>query len=181
MCRIWHKAKPTSVKNPQANGICERVHQVIANMIRTFNVPELDINLQDPWSEIINAVAWAIRSSYNTGIDATPGELVFGRDMIYNIPYVPNWSLIEKRKQDMIDKNLKRENKTRYDFDYKIGDKVLIRLTEIQRKLNKKAEGPYEILQNFTNGTVKIQRGACQERINIRRLQPYTEQQSIYN
>ena len=76
------KAKPTSVKNPQANGICERVHQVIANMIRTFNVPELDINLQDPWSEIINAVAWAIRSSYNTGIDATPGELVFGRDMI---------------------------------------------------------------------------------------------------
>ena len=81
----------------------------------------------------------------------------------------------------MIDKNLKRENKTRYDFDYKIGDKALIRLTEIQRKLNKKAEGPYEILQIFTNGTVKIQRGACQERINIRRLQPYTEQQSIYN
>ena len=32
------KTKPTAVKNPQANGILERVHQVLSNMLRTSNI-----------------------------------------------------------------------------------------------------------------------------------------------
>jgi hypothetical protein len=30
------KGKPITVKNPQANAIIERVHQVVGNIIRTF-------------------------------------------------------------------------------------------------------------------------------------------------
>src|SRR5687767_8530897 len=32
------KKKPVTVRNPQANAIVERIHQVIANMIRTFEL-----------------------------------------------------------------------------------------------------------------------------------------------
>jgi transposase InsO family protein len=32
------KAKPSTVRNPQTNAIVERVHQVIGNIIRTFEL-----------------------------------------------------------------------------------------------------------------------------------------------
>ncbi len=68
-----------------------------------------------------------------------------------------------------------RENKNHFDYDYIIGDKVLIMYDGIQRKLTPHQNGPYEIIQVFTNGTVKIQRGPIQERINIRQLMSYVE------
>ena len=36
-----------------------------------------------------------------------------------------------------------------------------------------KGLGPYEVTEVFTNGNVRIQRGAVNERINIRRLEPH--------
>ncbi len=35
--------------------------------------------------------------------------------------------------------------------------------------------GPYEILETYDNGTVKLQIGAVEDFINIRRLKPYVE------
>ena len=39
------KRKGTAARNPQANAIIERVHQTIGNIIRTFNVQDLDEDL----------------------------------------------------------------------------------------------------------------------------------------
>ncbi len=36
------KRKPTTIKNPQANAICERVHQVIGTMMRTSELDMAD-------------------------------------------------------------------------------------------------------------------------------------------
>ena len=47
---------PISKRNPQANAITERVHQTIGNVIRTFQVQELDFE-EDPWAGILTAVA----------------------------------------------------------------------------------------------------------------------------
>ena len=38
-------------------------------------------------SSIDNAV-WAIRSTYHTVLKASPGAAVFGRDMLFDIPFV---------------------------------------------------------------------------------------------
>jgi hypothetical protein len=35
-------------------------------------------------------------------LEATPAQLVFGRDMIFNIKTVVNWDLIRKRKQSQV-------------------------------------------------------------------------------
>src|SRR5687768_17805497 len=41
------KKKPITVRNPQANAIVERIHQVIANMIRTYELEENDLDQED--------------------------------------------------------------------------------------------------------------------------------------
>ncbi len=38
--------------------------------------------------------------------------------------------------------------------------------------------GPHVIKHVYTNGTVLLQRGAIEERVNIRRITPYFEEQN---
>ena len=53
--------------------------------------------------------------------------------------------------------------------------RVLIKRDGILRKLEDRYDGPYTITQVFTNGTVRVKHGTVNERINIRRLAPYFE------
>ena len=70
------------------------------------------------------------------------------------------------------DKSTLRENSKRLDYDYTVGQQVYIKLNPPYRKIEGPKLGPYEITEVFTNGNVRIQRGAVNERINIRRLEP---------
>jgi hypothetical protein len=72
------KGKPTTIKNPQANAICERVHQVLGTMMRTSELDMADsVHPADIDTFIDNAV-WAIRSTYQTVLKASPGAAIFG-------------------------------------------------------------------------------------------------------
>jgi transposase InsO family protein len=166
------KQKPITVRNPQANAIIERVHQTIGNMIRTFNLEENLLDNDDPWSGILSATAFAVRSTYHTTLRATPGQLVFGRDMILNIQHIANWKAIQDHKQMIINKNNQRENAKRLAHVYHIGDQVLLD-KDNTNKYENPYEGPYTILQVNTNGTVRLQMGAVIDTVNIRRLHPY--------
>jgi hypothetical protein len=77
------KPKPSTSHNPQSNGIIERVHLTLGNMLRSFEMQNKTLNEEDPWSSFLAATAWAIRSTYHTTLHATPTQLVFGRDMIF--------------------------------------------------------------------------------------------------
>ena len=67
------EVKPISFGNPQANTILERVHQTIGNMIKTFQICNRDdLDEEDPWSGILSAVVFAMRSAYHTTLEATP-------------------------------------------------------------------------------------------------------------
>ena len=99
------KVKLITVRNPQANAIIERVHQVIANMIHTFELEDNYLDKDDPWSGILSATAFAIHSTYHTTLNATLGQLVFGRDMIFNIKHIADWEAIRQQKQKIINEN----------------------------------------------------------------------------
>ena len=108
-------------------------------------------------------------------LGSSSGSAVFGRGMLFDIPYTADWADIGKRRQEQVDKSNMLENKRRLDWDHKVGDKVLIVKKGIIRKIEVPNDGPYTITQVHTNGTVRIQRGASSERLHIRRLHPYFE------
>ena len=135
------KANPITTRNPQANAIIERVHQTLGNIIRTFELQENYLDEDDPWAGVLSAAAFAVRATYHTMLQKTPGQLVFGRDMILNVKHIANWEYIRQRKQKLIDKNNQRENSKRIPYQYQEGDKILLKKgTEF------KYEQPYSCL-----------------------------------
>jgi hypothetical protein len=167
------KPKCTTMENPQANAPVERVHQVIQNMIRTKDLSNRVFDYIDPWGEIISSIAWAICASYHSIFGATPAQLVFGRDMIFNIKTIVDWKTITTRKQKQILKDNERENKGRIDHQYSVGDLVYLRPSGIQRKLETHKKAPHCITHVYANGTVRLQIGAINEKVNIRRIEPH--------
>ena len=121
------KRKPITVRNPQANAIVERIHQVITNMVRMFELEINNLDVDNPWKGILSATAFAIQSTYHTMLKKTPGQLVFGRDMIFKISHVANWELIHHNKQKQIVRNNKAKNAKQVEHIYKKGNLVLLK------------------------------------------------------
>ena len=169
------KTHPTTSYNPQANSVLERIHQVLGNMLRTQQIED-NITSQQPWENFLAAAAWAIRSTHHTTLAATPGQLVFGRDMLLNIAFKANWESIRNKRQLSINTSNTKENKSRIPHTYSIGDSITITRPGLQPKLSTPSEGPHTITQVYTNGTVQIMKGIVSQRINIRRIQPFFAQ-----
>ena len=65
------KRKPITVRNPQANAIVERIHQVIGNIIRTFELQTNYLDEDEPWQGILSATAFAVCLTYHTTLQKT--------------------------------------------------------------------------------------------------------------
>ena len=100
-----------TTRNPQSNAIIKRIHQTIGNTIRTFDV--FNIVNNDPWSDILAATMFAIHATYQTTLQASQRQLVFGQDAILKIKHVADWEHIRKSKQLQINQNNKRKNMLR--------------------------------------------------------------------
>eukprot|EP00957_Ditylum_brightwellii_P050054 3794170-Ditylum_brightwellii.AAC.1 len=68
-------------------------------MKRSFEVNDTIIDKKDPWTGILCAVRFATRVTVHTTIQATPMQLVFGRDAILNAKHEANWKYINERKE----------------------------------------------------------------------------------
>jgi lipopolysaccharide biosynthesis regulator YciM len=51
---------------------------------------------KDPWGPFLSSAAYAMRSTFHTTLKATPGQLVFGRDMVLPIKFMADWGAIEQ-------------------------------------------------------------------------------------
>jgi hypothetical protein len=109
------EAEPSWKGNPQSNAILERMCQTIGNVVCTFKVENQLIDETDPWSGILNAAAWAVCSAHHTALQSTPGQLVFGRDMIWDMAHVADWQCTKQCKQTLTNKNNKKGNDKRID------------------------------------------------------------------
>ncbi len=158
---IMHK--PTTVKNPRANGILERVHQVLGRMLCTA---ELDIaNSVTPDEDVfLDNAAWAIRSTYHTVLKTSPVAAIFGRDMLFNILFVADWRKIGERRQSLTDRGNQCKNANCIDYDYKVRDEVLVINEGILRKAESAyGKEPWTTTTVHTNGTIGIQCGTKTE------------------
>ncbi len=90
--------------------------------------------------------------------------------MLFDIPFIADWQKIGEYKQRLMDLNNARENEGRIDYDYKVGQKVLLQkvgiLCNAESRWHKK---PWLITTVHTNRTIMVQRGNKEERMNIRK------------
>jgi hypothetical protein len=131
--------KPKTVKNPQANGILKYVHQVLGQMLCTAELDMADSVTPDGVNVFLDNEAWAIRSTYHTVLKASPGAAIFGQDMLFDILFVADWHKIGERRQPLTNCGNQRKNAKPIDYDYKVGDKVLV----INEGILRKAESAY--------------------------------------
>jgi transposase InsO family protein len=179
------KGVVTTVKNPQANSVIERAHLTIGDMLRTFDFESLDVpvgvdylkTMVDVVQGFISSVAFALRAGYHSALQCSPTQAVFGRDMFFPVRYTANWIFQRERLQERARVDNRRENKRRIPHQYHPGDRVVVRRDMGGAKigkLNAPNEGPFRVTRTFGNGTLEIDRGGFFERINIRRLRPYS-------
>jgi hypothetical protein len=116
---------------------------------------------------------FAIRATYHTTLQATPMQLVFGRDALLNTVFEANWKYIKDNKQKIINANNKRENARRIQHEYKAGDTVLQKNRTDTKFGETEYSGPYTIANVYSNGMVLIKKGIVTEWVNIRLLKPY--------
>ncbi len=146
--------KPTTVKNPQANGILECVHHVLGQMLHTAELDMADSVTPNDVNVILDNVAWALCSTYHTVLKASPGAAIFR--------WV-DWCKIGEQRQSLTYCGNQRKNAKQIDYGCKVGDKVLL----INKGILCKAESacskePWTITTVHTNVTFRIQCGTKQ-------------------
>ena len=91
--------------------------------------------------------------------------------MLFHIPFIADWRKIGDYRQRQTDLNKLRENEKRIDYDYKVGDKILVRKDGILRKTESRwFNEPWTIVSVHMNGTIRVTRRNKSERLNIRRV-----------
>lgn len=171
--------KPITTRNPQANSIVERCHQTIHNHLRTVQMHKKEFDeLLDGFDGYLSAVSKAVNSTVHTTLNATPTQLVFGRDAFLPVAFEADWNYIADRKQRLIVQNNKRENAKRRPHIYNVGDQVMIRHDPNRKHGDDTFKGPYPLTKVNDNGTVQLRKttahgGAELSTWNIRNLRPY--------
>ena len=175
-----HNIKPSAAgtKNPQANSVCERLHQSMANSIRILSYahpPRNEAEVEDMVNTALQTASHAAKTAIHSTMKLSPGAMCFGRDMILDIPVIADFQLLQQRKEALINKNLMHENRKRVSHDYQIGD-VVSKLVHKPNKLQPRAEGECTVARVHANGSLTINlTPVVTERINIRRVKPYRQ------
>ncbi len=166
----------TSVKNPQANAILECIRAAIGNMLRTSELIMAETVKPRDIDVFLSDASWAVCLTYHTVLKASPGAAIFGQDMLFNILFIADWQKIGEHRQRLTDLNNARENKGRIDYDYKVGEKVLLRKEGILRNAESKWHKRTRLITTVhTNGTITVQCENKIDRISIWRVKPFEE------
>ncbi len=100
LCKTYGiRRKPTSIKNPQANAILERMHAVFTNMQCTAKLDTAELVNASDINIFLADAAWAICSTHHTVLKASPGAAIFGHDMLLDIPFIADWKTIGEHRQ----------------------------------------------------------------------------------
>jgi hypothetical protein len=124
----------------------------------------------------LSDAAWVICSTYHTVLKASPGAALFEQDMLFNLPFIADWEKIGDHRKQLTDHNTACENKGRIDYDYKVGQKVLVRNKGILDKAESRyLKDPWTITSVHTNGTNMVQCRNKSERMYIQRDKLFEE------
>lgn len=182
LCELFDiKQHHTSAYHPNTNGLVERQNSTVASSLRTYCS-----GAQEKWTEVLPGVLRGHRKSPSShSNDYSPYYLLFGEEMRmpFDVSLEPKDNLNRDAKDhinelidqlkvtnEIVKNNIQwhqQQNKERHELrvklpDFKLGDKVLIKVNKVPKgqssKLYDKAEGPYQIIELGPNFTYKLKR-----------------------
>ena len=107
------KDKPTTSRNSTGNGICERMHREINDVIRSkihTSPPRTLGDAQALVDEQLAAASHALRTNVSQVTGYSPGALAFHRDMFLDVPLMADLLAIRERRQLAVNENLRQVN-----------------------------------------------------------------------
>ena len=83
--------------------------------------------------------------------------MIFGRDILFNVPFLADGNKIREYRQRQTDKSTARESNAQVDWDYQPGDKVLLQKDGILHKSDSRYESDqWTITSVHTTGTKRV-------------------------
>ncbi|MEG0619308.1 MAG: reverse transcriptase domain-containing protein [Bacilli bacterium] len=142
--------------NPASNGISERLNQNIKFISRITHNKITDKH--------IKLLEKSFNETFHTTINNIPSNIFFSNisEKVRNE--------IHNRTLRLNKQNIKRSNKNRKQYEYKIGDMVLKR--KFYENKFEKWEGPFKIIDSKDNNAV-IENDKIIERVSIKHLKPF--------
>ena len=107
-------SKVSTVKNLQSNAVAEHLHQTVTNILRSTlyaNPPDNQLEAELLIDTALKKATYAMCATVHTTLKATPGSLVYQRDMILNIPVVADLLDIVAWRQQLIDERTMAKNR----------------------------------------------------------------------
>jgi hypothetical protein len=68
-------------------------------MLRTSELDMAEMVKPSDIDVFLSDAVWAICSTYHTVLKASPGAAIFGRDMLFDIPFIADWQKIGEHRQ----------------------------------------------------------------------------------
>ena len=91
-------------------------HQTLNSIICLYNIENRILDAKEPFINILYTYAWAIRSTVHTTLKASPTQVVFGRDMLFDLTFIVHWKdLLDNRKRVLLQNN-EREFRSHKDY-----------------------------------------------------------------
>ena len=63
-------------------------------MLRTAELDMTDTVSKSDIADFLTNAAWAVCSTYHTVLETSPGAAIFGRDMLFDVPFLADWKKI---------------------------------------------------------------------------------------
>jgi len=170
--------KTIASRNPQSNSTIERCHKTLHNMIRSAQIKDRrDSDEFFCFQGVLAACRKAVNSTVHATSQATPTQLVFGRDAMLNASFQADWQFSKARKQRLVLQNNKRENTKRTPHAHTAGDVAAVKAGVKRKHGTPPCLGPMRTTQVHDNGTVKLTKvadnvGAVSQTWNIRNVEP---------
>ena len=80
------------------------MHQTIMGMLRTAEIDMANTISENDIADFLTNATWAVRSTYHTVLKASTGAAIFGRDMLFDIPFIADWNKIGEYRQRQNDR-----------------------------------------------------------------------------
>ena len=82
------KFKKVTTANQESNTITEKANNTLGNIIRTFKQRRIYWEEDYPFTEIMAAADFTVRSTCNTTLQATTGNIIYGSYMLFNAKHI---------------------------------------------------------------------------------------------